>query len=76
MHGRPDERKNSTMKKRFKQLAAFTASLAVAVSTETSLVTQLSADAAYGVGGNGTAIMEYLDRGIYAVKSGSGMFVS
>ena len=32
--------------------------------------------AAYGVGGNGTAIMEYLDRGIYAVKSGNGMFVS
>lgn len=33
-------------------------------------------DAAYGVGGNGKAIMEYLDRGIYAVKSGNGMFVS
>ena len=34
------------------------------------------AHAAYGVGGNGTAIMEYLDRGIYAVRSGNGMFVS
>ena len=36
----------------------------------------LTASAAFGVGGNGTAIMEYLDRGIYAVKSGNGMFVS
>ena len=30
----------------------------------------MQASAAYGVGGNGTAIMEYLDRGIYAVKAG------
>ncbi len=36
----------------------------------------LTASAAFGAGGNGTAIMEYLDRGIYAVKSGNGMFVS
>ena len=36
----------------------------------------LSVHADYGVGGNGTAVMEYLDRGIYAVRSGSGMFVS
>ena len=35
-----------------------------------------TAHADYGVGGNGTAVMEYLDRGIYAVRSGSGMFVS
>ena len=35
-----------------------------------------AARAAYGVGGNGKAIMEYLDRGICAVRSGSGMFVS
>ena len=32
--------------------------------------------AAYGVGGNGKAIMEYLNRGIYAVKATNGMFVS
>ncbi|MBR5683450.1 MAG: cellulose 1,4-beta-cellobiosidase [Ruminococcus sp.] len=38
--------------------------------------TSLIADAAYGVGGNGSAIMEYLDRGIYAIKSGNGMFIS
>lgn len=43
------------------------ANLAVPAST---------AYADYGDGGNGTAIMEYLDRGIYAVKSGNGMFVS
>ena len=36
----------------------------------------LPAHAAYGEGGNGVGIMEYLDRGIYAVKSGNGMFVS
>ena len=36
----------------------------------------LPAHAAYGAGGNGTAVMEHLDRGIYAVKSGNGMFVS
>ena len=36
----------------------------------------LSADAAYGEGGNGVGTMEYLDRGVYAVKSGDGMFVS
>ena len=36
----------------------------------------LPASAAYGEGGNGVGIMEYLDRGIYAVKSGNGMFVS
>lgn len=39
-------------------------------------VQSLPAAAAYGVGGNGTAVMEHLDRGIYAVKSGGGMFVS
>ncbi|MBQ1518521.1 MAG: RICIN domain-containing protein, partial [Ruminococcus sp.] len=52
------------------------ASLTVAATSNASLVTQLTADAAYGVGGNGKAIMEYLDRGIYAVKNGNGMFVS
>ena len=61
------------MKRKLRKVCAAVASLAVAAS---STVTGIAANAAYGVGGNGKAIMEYLDRGIYAVKSGSGMFVS
>ena len=53
-----------------------TAVWAAAVMLCASAVAPLSASAAYGAGGNGTAVMEYLDRGIYAVKSGNGMFVS
>ncbi len=53
-----------------------TAVWAAAVMLCASAAAPLSASAAYGVGGNGTAVMEYLDRGIYAVKSGNGMFVS
>ncbi len=49
---------------------------AAAVSVCISAVSALPVSADYGVGGNGTAIMEALDRGIYAVRSGSGMFVS
>ena len=55
-----------------RRLLAAGASAAVCLST----AAVLPASADYGVGGNGTALMEYLDRGIYAVKSGSGMFVS
>ncbi len=35
-----------------------------------------TADAAYGVGGTGKNIVEYLDRGITAVNTGNGMLVS
>ncbi|MBR4201746.1 MAG: rhamnogalacturonan lyase [Oscillospiraceae bacterium] len=56
-----------------KQLIAF--STAVLLCAGSAMPTT-AAHAAYGVGGNGTAIMEHLDRGIYAVKSGNGMFVS
>ena len=61
------------MKKAFKRFAASAASLVMAATVNAGMFT---ADAAYGQGGNGTAIMEYLDRGIYAIKSGSGMFIS
>ena len=64
------------MNLKFKKFAAAAASLAVAASSSLSMNTSLIADAAYGVGGNGSAVMEYLDRGIYAIKSGNGMFVS
>ena len=64
------------MKSGFKKIAAAAASLTVALTSNLTAGMNLTADAAYGVGGNGTAIMEYLDRGIYAIKSGNGMFVS
>ncbi len=56
-----------------RKTAAVLSLLIAAASMQTTVLT---ANAAYGVGGNGTAVMEYLDRGIYAVKSGNGMFVS
>jgi len=55
------------------RVAAAASSILIAAAQTAAIPT---AHAAYGVGGNGTAIMEYLDRGIYAVKSGNGMFVS
>ncbi len=58
-------------KERQRMLAA-----ALALCTCASSFGALTASAAYGVGGNGKAVMEYLDRGIYAVNSGNGMFVS
>ena len=61
------------MKNAFKRIAAAAASLTMAASISTGILT---ANAAYGQGGNGTAIMEYLDRGIYAIRSGNGMFIS
>ena len=64
------------MKKSFKKATAALASLAVAAGTCSNVLTQFAANAAYGNGGNGSAIMEYLDRGIYAIQSGNGMFVS
>ncbi len=63
------------MKRVFKKTAAAAASLSLALSSFAGMA-PLTASAAYGQGGNGTAIMEYLDRGIYAIKSGNGMFVS
>ena len=63
------------MRNAFKRIAAAAASLSVALSGFAGTA-QLTASAAYGQGGNGTAIMEYLDRGIYAIKSGNGMFIS
>ena len=64
------------MSRSIKKLAAFAAALVLTSASDASLTRTMKADAAYGVGGNGKAIMEYLDRGIYAVKSGNGMFVS
>ena len=59
------------MKKR-NRMAAWIAALGVCLS----MAPAVPANAAYGVGGTGNNIVEHLDRGIYAVKSGNGMFVS
>lgn len=60
------------MKTKTQRIAAAAAAAVISLTA----AAPLQASAAYGVGGNGTAIMEYLDRGIYAVRSGNGMFVS
>ena len=45
------------MNKKIKRITAAFASLAVAASTYAGIGTQLAANAAYGNGGNGAAIM-------------------
>ncbi len=60
------------MKQLYQRLTAWSGAFLICASA----AAPLTASAAYGVGGNGTAVMEHLDRGIYAVKSGNGMFVS
>ena len=62
--------------KHTKKLAASLTALALVTSAADTFCLPVVSEAAYGVGGNGKAVMEYLDRGIYAVKNGSGMFVS
>ena len=64
------------MSRRLKKLAVIAASMVIAATSNEGVISSVKADAAYGVGGNGKAVMEYLDRGIYAVKNGNGMFVS
>ena len=64
------------MNRKIKRFSAAAAALALTATSNTGMISSVDADAAYGVGGNGKAVMEYLDRGIYAVKNGSGMFVS
>lgn len=64
------------MKLNFKKITAAVSSLAVSAAAFAGTAVPYVSEAAYGVGGNGTAIMEYLDRGVYAIKSGNGMFIS
>ena len=54
------------------RIAAWIAALGMCLS----MAPAFPASAEYGVGGTGNHIVEYLDRGIYAVRSGNGMFVS
>ena len=64
------------MNRKFTRVMSAISSLAVCSGVVSGMTSAFTADAAYGVGGNGKAIMEYLDRGVYAIKSGNGMFVS
>ena len=61
------------MKNTIRKFVSAVSSLTVAAGMLAGTAAPLAADAAYGNGGNGNAIMEYLDRGIYAIKSGNGM---
>ncbi|MBQ4466270.1 MAG: hypothetical protein II916_09990 [Oscillospiraceae bacterium] len=54
------------------RMAALLAVLSMVLTAAPAI--PVSAD--YGVGGTGNNIVEYLDRGIYAIKSGDGMYIS
>ncbi len=58
---------------RLKKLNAFAASLLMAASFIPANIGTMPVSAKYGTG---SSIVEHLDRGIYAIKSGNGMFVS
>ncbi|MCQ2417704.1 MAG: hypothetical protein MJ071_07830 [Oscillospiraceae bacterium] len=58
------------MIQKMKRTAAFVSAVLICAAS----AAPMSASAAYGAGGNGKAVMEYLDRGIYAVKSGRDFF--
>lgn len=58
---------------RFKRFKAYAAALMIAASALPANIGTATAAAKYGTG---QSLVEYLDRGIYAVKSGNGMFVS
>lgn len=64
------------MNKTLTKFTAAVSSMAVAAGMLAGSAAPCISNAAYGVGGNGNAIMEYLDRGIYAIRSGDGMFIS
>lgn len=58
---------------KFKKIQAVAAA---AIMTSTMIPTLFSALPVYAKYGTGQSLVEHLDRGIYAVKSGNGMFVS
>lgn len=55
------------------KIQACAVSVLLAASVIPANINAMTTSAKYGTGKN---IVEHLDRGIYAVKSGSGMFVS
>ena len=56
-----------------KKITAYAAALAITAGMIPAMISSASVSAKYGTGKN---LVEHLDRGIYAVKSGSGMFIS
>ena len=63
--------------KKFKRLASMVAALTIGASMlPSTLPVAETANAAYGVGGTGKNVVEYLDRGISAINTGNGMLVS
>ncbi len=63
--------------KKFRRIASMAAALAVSAGLLPSALPAVnSVSAAYGSGGTGKNIVEYLDRGITAINTGNGMLVS
>lgn len=63
--------------KKFKRFTSMAVVLAVGAGVLTSAMPAAeNVNAAYGVGGTGNNVVEYLDRGITAVNTGNGMLVS
>ena len=63
--------------KKFRRLTSMAAALAISAGAIAAPAPKtLTADAAYGVGGTGKNIVEYLNRGITAINTGNGMLVS
>lgn len=62
--------------KKLRRIASIAAALVVGTSSLVAAPMRNSANAAYGVGGTGNNVVEYLDRGINAINTGNGMFIS
>ena len=63
--------------KKFRRLTSMAAAVAISAGAIAAPAPKtLTADAAYGVGGTGKNIVEYLNRGITAINTGNGMLVS
>jgi len=63
--------------KKFRRFSSMAAALIISAGMlPSALPVAETANAAYGAGGTGKNIVEYLDRGISAINTGSGMLVS
>ena len=62
--------------KKFRRMTSMAAALAISAGAIAAPAPKtITADAAYGVGGTGKNIVEYLNRGITAINTGNGMLV-
>lgn len=62
--------------KKFIRFVSIATTLTLGTTYLNVLPVKKYANADYSVSGTGNSVVEYLDRGIYAVKSGNGMFIS